>query len=117
MSQNNAKHSILRSPSVLVGGAAFLLGVTGILTIASSRYAMAYPDTLLAKQTLFLLAGLVVMFIAAAVPFGFYRKYAPAFGGFGLLLLMLLPIFGVRVHGMLGWLRFGGVSLQPSELM
>ena len=113
----DVRRNILSSPSVLIGGAAFLLGVTGVLTIASSRYAMAYPDTLLAKQALFLVAGVAVMFIASSVPFRCYRRCAPVLGSSGLLLLMILPLFGVRVHGMRGWLRFGAVSLQPSELM
>ena len=114
---NDGKHDLLRSPSVQIGGAAFLLGVTGVLTIASSRYAMTYPDTLLAKQALFLVLGVAVMFAAAAIPFRFCLKYAPALGAAGLLLLMILPLGGVRVHGMMGWLRFGGISLQPSEIM
>ena len=114
---NDGKRNPLRSPSVLIGGAAFLLGVTGVLTIASSRYAMTYPDTLLAKQALFLVIGMAVMFAAAALPFRIYRRYAPVLGAAGLLLLLILPLGGVRVHGMMGWLRFGGVSLQPSELM
>ena len=130
MSRSDAKQNLLCSPPVLIGGAAFLLGVTGVLTIASSRYAMAYPDALLAKQALFLVIGLAVMFVTAAVPFRLYRRFAPILGGFGLLLLMTLmaipmfqsegasPLCGVwRIHGMLGWFRIGGVSLQPSELM
>ena len=114
---NDGKRNLLRSPSVQIGGAAFLLGVTGVLTIASSRYALAYPDTLLAKQALFLVIGMAVMFSVAAIPFRGYVKHAPALGAAGLLLLLILPLGGVRVHGMMGWLRFGGVSLQPSELM
>ena len=114
---SDGKHNLLRSPSVQVGGAAFLLGVTGVLTIASSRYAMTYPDTLLAKQALFLVLGVAVMFATAAIPFRRYLKYAPALGAAGLLLLLILPLSGVRVHGMMGWLRIGGVSLQPSEIM
>lgn len=113
----DVRRNILRSSSVQAGGAAFLLGVTGVLTIASSRYPMSYPDALLAKQALFLVAGVTVMFVASSVPFGWYRKYAPWLGAAGLLLLITLPLSGVRVHGMRGWLRFGAVSLQPSELM
>lgn len=114
---SDAKRNLLFSPSLLIGGSAYLLGMTGVLTIASSRYAMSYPDTLLAKQALFLVAGLAVMFVSAAIPFRFYRNYAFWLGGAGLLLLMLLPLFGVRIHGMRGWLRIGGASLQPSEFM
>ena len=113
----DGKRNLLFSPPLLIGGSAFLLGVTGVLTIASSRYALAYPDTLLAKQALFLVAGVAVMFASAAIPFRFYRRYALWFGGAGLLLLMALPLFGVRIHGMRGWLRIGEFSLQPSELM
>lgn len=113
----DAKRNLLFSPPLLIGGSAFLLGVTGVLTIASSRYSLAYPDTLLAKQALFLVAGLAVMFATAALPFRLFRKYASWFGGAGLLLLMTLPLFGVRIHGMRGWLRIGDISLQPSELM
>ena len=94
-----------------------MLGMTGVLTIASSRYALAYPDTLLAKQALFLVMGMAVMFAAAALPFRIYRKCSLWLGGAGLLLLMTLPLFGVQIHGMRGWLRIGAVSLQPSELM
>ena len=113
----DVRRNMLHSPAVWVGGAAFLLGVTGILTIASSRYPMVYPDMLLAKQALFLVAGVAVMLAASSVPFGRYRRYAPTLGAAGLLLLMILPLQGVKVHGMRGWLRFGAISLQPSELM
>ena len=106
------------SPPLLTGGAAFLLGVTGILTIISSRYdALTYHDTLLIKQTLFLVAGMGVMFGASAVPFRLYRKYAAVLGVAGLSLLLILPLCGTQTNGMRGWLRVGTVSLQPSELM
>ena len=108
----DGKRNLLRSPSVLIVGAASLLGMTGVLTIASSRYTMAYPDMLLAKQSLFLVLGVAVMFAAAAVPFRIYRKYAPALGAVGVLLLMIVPLGGVRRNGMIGWLLIGGVSLQ-----
>ena len=110
--------NMLRSPSVLIAVAAFLLGVTGLLTIISSRYdAIVQPDILLAKQAAFLATGMIVMFAASAVPFRVYRKYALWFGVVGMAFLLIIPLCGVRVHGMRGWLRFGAVSLQPSELM
>ena len=114
----NVKRNMLLSPAVLTAVAAFLLGVTGVLTIASGRYdSSVYPDALLAKQTLFLVSGMIVMFAASAVPFRFYRKYAPVLGAAGVVLLLLLPLLGTRANGMCGWLRFGAFSMQPSELM
>lgn len=115
---SGGKRNIFRSPSLLLGGSALVLGLTGILTIASSRYSVvAHPDPLLFKQMLFLIAGLTMLFASSSVPFRVYRRYAPWLGACGVLLLLLLPICGVRIHGMRGWLRFGAVSLQPSELM
>jgi len=108
----------LWTPSAVASGAAFLLGVTGLMTIASSRFSAAeQPDPLLLKQALFLVAGVVVMVAAAAVPFRFYRKFAWGLGLEGLGSLFLLPVFGVSINGMRGWLHFGALSLQPSELM
>lgn len=108
----------LWEPSSAAGGAAFVLGVTGLLTIASSRYAVVeQPDSLLIKQLLFLVAGIALMFAAAAVPFRFYRKNALLLGGAGVCSLLLLPLLGVSIHGMRGWILCGGLSLQPSELM
>lgn len=105
------------SPAAVVGGAAFLLGLSGVLTIASSRCGVEGPDRLLLKQVFFLFCGLLSMLGIAAIPFGFFRKYAWLFGGAGVLLLLILPWSGVRINGMCGWFRIGGVSLQPSELM
>ena len=116
-SKNPSPGGALWTPSTVTGGTAFMLGVTGLMTIASSRFAVVgYPDPLLLKQSLFLVAGVVAMFAAAAVPFRIYRKYAWIFGACGLLSLLVLPVFGVSIHGMRGWLRIGGFSLQPSEL-
>ena len=64
------KRRSLWEPPVAAGCAAFVLGVTGLLTIASSRYAVSpQPDPLLIKQMSFLLIGIVLMFAASAVPF------------------------------------------------
>lgn len=114
--ENSARHRLC-SPATAVAGAAFLLGIFGILTIASSRSGFSVPDVLLFKQAAFLFCGLSLMPVAAAVPFRFYRKCAWVLGWTGAVLLLILPLCGARINGMCGWFRIGGVSLQPSELM
>ncbi len=108
---------VLFSASGLVCGTALLLGVTGVLTIASGSMWGQGVDVLFFKQVLFLFFGFIVMSAAAALPFGFWRRGALPLGIFGVLVLWLLPLFGIRVNGMCGWLNFGGFYLQPSELM
>ena len=116
--RSEEKRRSLWEPPVAAGCAAFVLGVTGLLTIASSRYAVSpQPDPLLIKQMSFLLIGIVLMFAASAVPFRIYRKNALLLGGMGVLSLLLLPLIGVSVHGMRGWISWGALSIQPSEVM
>ena len=112
----SARHRLCSAANVVVG-ASFLLGVFGVLTIASSRFESAGPDPLLLKQVFFLFCGLFLMLAAASVPFRLYRKCAWLLGGVGAMLLIVLPWCGVRINGMCGWFRVGGLSLQPSELM
>ena len=108
---------VLFSAPGVVCGAALLLGVTGVLTIASGSPNWHGADVLFFKQVFFLFFGFIVMSASAALPFGFWRKSALPLGIFGMAVLWLLPLFGIRVNGMCGWLNFGGLYLQPSEIM
>lgn len=101
---------------LLAVGATFLLGLWGVLTIASSQSTSPEPLYLVGRQFSFLLVAMVVLLAAWRVPFGFYRKNWPVLAAFCLLLLGLLPFLGVRINGMLGWFRLGEFQLQPSEL-
>ena len=56
------------------------------------------------------------MLLASRLPMGFYRRYAFHFLGLTLVLLMLVPIIGVKANGSRRWLGVGGLTLQPSEL-
>ena len=116
MTDNGMIHRFC-SPAAVAGGTAFMLGVFGVLTIASSRSGDAAPDPLLLKQVFFLFCGLSLMLLSAAVPFRFYRKHVRLLGGTGAAALLILPWCGVRINGMCGWFRVGALSLQPSELM
>lgn len=95
---------------------AFLLALWGGLTIVSSQTGAEQPLLLAGKQLLFLIAGLAAMAAAARIPFAVHLKMVPAYTVFSLLLLLSLPLFGVRINGMLGWYEFGGFFFQPSEL-
>jgi len=57
------------------------------------------------------------MEITITIYYLFYRSFVYFFMGLSLLLLILLfvPGFGVKVAGAQRWLRFGIISLQPSE--
>ena len=72
----------------------------------------------LKRQATFCLLGLCFMIIAKNMPARFYTRIVyPLLGvSLALLLLLLIPGFGVKVGGACRWLRVAGFSFQPSEL-
>jgi cell division protein FtsW len=69
------------------------------------------------KQFAFTSIGLAAMFIASRVD---YRRYqAPWFvyGALGFTVICLVAVFAFpEINGASRWIRFGGVSFQPSEM-
>lgn len=103
-----------------------LLLSIGVIMVFSSSYARAWYDPgdvtggnaayYFFRQLVFALLGLVAMFTASRVPMYMYRRYAFWFLAFTLVLLMLVPVIGVKANGSRRWLGVGGLTLQPSEL-
>ena len=103
-----------------------LLLMIGVVMVLSSSYARAYYDPgnvtggnaayYFVRQLVFALLGLGCMLLASRLPMGFYRRYAFHFLILTLVLLMLVPVIGVKANGSRRWLGVGGLTLQPSEL-
>ncbi|MBQ6465270.1 MAG: putative lipid II flippase FtsW [Oscillospiraceae bacterium] len=68
------------------------------------------------RQLFFALAGFGAMLLASRLPMGFYRRYTLPFLLVTLVLLLLVPVVGVKANGSRRWLGVGGLTLQPSEL-
>ncbi len=107
---------ILRSydPYLLV--ALFLLCLIGLLGIYSATY-RGGPSPLFIKQSLYLVAGLLVIFIFSRINFRTIYDTAPAIYFLNLFFLILVPILGKTVYGAKRWIDLGPVSIQPSEFM
>ena len=103
-----------------------LLLAAGVIMVLSSSYPRAWYDPghvtggnaayYFIRQLIFALLGVGAMLLASRLPMGFYRRYALAFLGVTLLLLLLVPLIGVKANGSRRWLGVGGLTLQPSEL-
>ncbi len=118
MSSKKAYH---KHDSIILIAVLLLIGV-GLIAIFSASSILAeqrYGDHYyyLKKQGVFCLFGLLLMIAATHINYLFYRSFVYFFMGLSLLLLILLfvPGFGVKVAGAQRWLRFGIISLQPSE--
>ncbi|MCY4324537.1 MAG: rod shape-determining protein RodA [Betaproteobacteria bacterium] len=91
---------------------AALLFAAGLVTLHSAALGTGYFD----RQVAFGIAGLVIMLIAAAVPWKIWKLLAlPCYLGL-LLLLAAVLLFGSEANNARRWLSFGSLSVQPSEL-
>ncbi len=97
-----------------------LLGAGLILSMASSPAAAARLDYdnsfyFLYKHMIFVVMGMVGMFIVSLFDSVNARRLAvlTLIGSF--LLMLALPFVGYEVKGAVRWVRIGGLGLQPSE--
>ncbi len=69
------------------------------------------------KQFGFTLAGLVVMYAASKVDYRWYQDVRVVYGILIITAVLLLAVFGFpAINGARRWIRFPGVSFQPSEI-
>lgn len=73
----------------------------------------------LKKQLVFVFLGLVAMSIMSKIPYRHIRKgaYLGIVLSFALLVLVLIPGFGITVGGATRWIRIGGFSFQATEVV
>src|SRR3981081_3565867 len=83
--------------------------------MAKDKYGSPYAFLL--KQLLWAVAGLIAMVVAMRVDYRRYKSPAVVFSLMGLTTLLLISVFFLdRSHHTHRWIRWGGFSLQPSEL-
>ena len=98
-----------------------LITLYGTLMVfsAGTAYAEArYNDSLyfVKKQTIWLLLGFAVMYVASHLDPTLYRKYTPYLYGITLFLLILVLAIGFVGNGAQRWISIGPLTIQPSEI-
>lgn len=92
----------------------FLLIILGLITLAGSNLE---TSKIIVTQIFNISVGLIiftlVIFTNPRILFG----YAPILFFLTIFLLVLVHFFGIESNGAKRWLAFGGVNLQPSELI
>lgn len=90
----------------------------GVVYSASSTWAMekfGESNRLLNLHAMKVLLGLVALFIGMTIDYKKYKKLTKPAVILSILFLMVTLVLGGEVKGATRWLRFGGLSLQPSE--
>ncbi|MEQ9406187.1 MAG: putative peptidoglycan glycosyltransferase FtsW [Fuerstiella sp.] len=105
---------------LFIGLVCVLLGVGVQMVHSASLTSMPgqSDQVFLSRHLLFLSLAVIAGFAASCLSSAFLRRRATMFYILLVLLLaaVLVPGIGTRVNGAQRWLRFGGMSLQPSEL-
>lgn len=108
----------------LLLGATLFLVVFGLVMVLSSSSVEDYKaggDSFsgFLRQVIFAALGLPVLFLAARMRIGFWRRWAGLFliGSMVLQLLVFVPHLGKEVGGNRNWVSLAGVTFQPSELI
>ena len=72
----------------------------------------------LKRQFIFILIGIILMFLTSKVKLNRLRKNSLLLliSGFLMLFLVLIPIFSVEINGSRSWFKIGTFLFQPSEL-
>lgn len=101
-----------------------VLSSLGILMVTSTTSPGSFevtgtPFAMGIKQLQWLGIGMMAMFVTFCVPSRFWYKTSGWLWLLSLLmvLLTLIPGVGTSVGGAQRWLRFGGISIQPSEIL
>jgi len=103
-----------------------LLLAIGVVMVLSASYASAYYDVTnvtggnatyyFARQLVFAILGVGVMFLASRFPLTFYRRFSFLILGISIILLLAVLVVGTKVNGARRWILIGGQSIQPSEI-
>lgn len=101
-----------------------LLFAIGIIMVSSSsvEHSIRYYDDpfhILKKHLLHSMAGVVILIFVINIPFNKYKylSYILIIANIILLILVLIPGFGIKAGGAQSWLDFGVFSIQPSEFV
>lgn len=68
------------------------------------------------KQLIWFIVSLVALYVFISIDYTMIYNYVPIFYWGAIVLLIITKFLGVVVNGARGWLKFGPISLQPSEL-
>lgn len=92
-----------------------------IMVYSSSAYYALYENNsteyFLKKELIWTVAGVLAMCVTMSVDYHKYKNMTFTILCIALILLLLVFVIGSEINGAKRWLRIGGLSLQPSEIV
>lgn len=98
-----------------------VFGILFLSTLSAPASMRSFGNTnyYLMHQLYLLLAGIILAIVAYKFPLNYFKKLAPylLFANFILLIIVLLPTFGIKFWGAKRWINIGIATFQPSEIL
>ncbi len=101
-----------------------LLTLIGIIFVFESSINESYrtfgtPYALVSQQLMGIAIGFAAFFVASLLPSATWNRVGPSLYIFGIVLLVLVfvPVIGLKLNGARRWLDLGFMILQPVEIM
>ncbi len=102
----------------IIFSAILLLSLFGLIEIYSIALGQETLSLLnFKKQIIAIIVGLFLFFSVSFLDYNFLKSFNRFIYGFGVLVLILVLIFGKTVRGTTGWFEIFGFSLQPVEFV
>lgn len=92
-----------------------VLSILGIISIYCSKSVVTNYYDFLKKQIIFIIGGVVLLFLFKNINLKYIEKYSFLFYIFTLFLLVYVLFFGSTINGSRSWINFFGFGIQPSE--
>lgn len=102
----------------LLFGATVILVFIGLIAIYTVNLGTGSGDLLnFKKQIVFFIIGFIGLLYLSLVDYRIYRNYSRLLYILGIVILILLLIFGKTIRGTKGWFVFGPMTWQPVEVI
>ena len=92
-----------------------ILSMIGIVSIYCSKSIVTNYYDFLKKQIIFVIIGVILLFLFKNINLKYIEKYSFLFYIFTLFLLVYVLFFGNTINGSKSWINFFGFGIQPSE--
>jgi rod shape determining protein RodA len=93
------------------------IAIIGVVNLFSATSAPGAPGEFYIQQIYWLAFGAGVAVLVVAIDYRHFERHGWAVYGVGVALLILVFLIGENIRGSIRWIRIGGFSLQPSEVM
>jgi len=111
------KRELWRNFDFWLFGAALFLSIFGIMMVQSAIAGNEVLAESVARQPLFLGAGVLLMLLMAAIDYHYWGSLARFLYIFAVISLLIIYVYGQARYGSARWLDTGVILIQPSEIV